>query len=106
MSDTPRTDRLLDFIERDKKDIWQALAAITDWARGLERESASLDLQLSAVPEAAHTDLLRRLRDFVTGDLKLPCMPSETDRECYNRCRDFLIREVDSVLGPQKERKS
>lgn len=53
VSDTPRTERLLAAMEVEKKDIWQALKTITDWARALERECASYDaaLAVAAAPE-------------------------------------------------------
>lgn len=41
--DTPRTERFLAALESEKKDIWEALKLITEWARGLERECASYE---------------------------------------------------------------
>lgn len=55
MSDTPRTERFLKALETEKKDIWDAIKLITDWARGLEREAASLERHV--VPEA--TDIVK-----------------------------------------------
>jgi hypothetical protein len=45
--DTPRTERFIAALESEKKDIWEALKLITDWARGLERECASYEARES-----------------------------------------------------------
>lgn len=59
MDDTPRTKRFLATIDHEKLFMWQVIEAITEWARGLERECASLE---------GPTPLTDALRD----KLKLP----------------------------------
>lgn len=105
-SDTPRTDALMERLEREAKPYNYRWHDWADLARSLERE---LNAALTPPPEGTAIALLRDARPFITGELKLQCRPTETDRECMTRCKaelldriDVLTR-IDALCPPQRD---
>ena len=94
MSDTPRTERLIAFMEREKRDIWQALKTLTDWARGLESECA---LMRSALLKLHESKAMNAWAHSVVRDAIKNAAP---DAECPSGREVPSAAPVAALYGP------